>query len=168
MTTTIETQPCALVVDDEGHVRAFLRDVLERAGHRVLEADTVAAGVETVGREEGLTLVVLDMRFPNGAGRSVLSRIVERRDDLPVIVVSSFPDDVEELAEIQPLVAVLEKPISVERFLEAVLRARRTKAAIDSMREDKDALTERRIVLTQSQIMRMKPKPKPETGGNAS
>jgi DNA-binding response OmpR family regulator len=69
------TRPArVLVVDDEADVRQVVRAVLQRAGHRVLEA---ANGPEALARlhEDPPDLVVLDILMPGEDGFSVLARI---------------------------------------------------------------------------------------------
>ena len=52
-----------LVVDDEAYVRRLVRLVLEGAGHKVLEAGTVAEGVQRL-RHDSPHLLTLDLMMP--------------------------------------------------------------------------------------------------------
>jgi CheY-like chemotaxis protein len=65
--------PTILVVDDDSLIRYALRDALTGDGYRVLEAETAAEAVAK--SRDGVDLVLLDYRLPDGDGLSVLKRI---------------------------------------------------------------------------------------------
>lgn len=76
-----------LVVDDDPHVRRFLRTVLAGHGHLVYEAATVAEGIAAF-REHAPALLLLDLGLPDGDGLAVL-RTVRPDSRVPVIVLSA-------------------------------------------------------------------------------
>lgn len=79
----------ALIVDDEPHVRAFLRLLLKEAGvEKTWEAGDGGQALEKIN-EHDPELVLLDMNMPVMTGLEVLAQIQEVRPELPVIVVSS-------------------------------------------------------------------------------
>jgi two-component system KDP operon response regulator KdpE len=77
-----------LVIDDDRQLRRYLRTVLAGHGHRVVEAATVAAGIEEIGRCRP-DLVLLDLGLPDGDGLLVLTAIRPDKPRVPVIVLSA-------------------------------------------------------------------------------
>jgi two-component system, OmpR family, KDP operon response regulator KdpE len=76
-----------LVIDDDPHVRRFLRTALSGHGHVVREATTIAEGLESFTRDRP-ALVLLDLGLPDGDGLTVL-RAIRPDSRVPVIVLSA-------------------------------------------------------------------------------
>ncbi len=76
-----------LVIDDDPHVRRFLRTALSGHGHVVHEAGTVAEGLAAFERHKP-AIVLLDLGLPDGDGLAVL-RSLRPDSSVPVIVLSA-------------------------------------------------------------------------------
>lgn len=118
-----------LIVDDEPHVLAVGKAVLEAHGFEAVAARTGEEAIELVrkGTEAGqrFTVAILDLTMPGGAsGFEVLEwlRACDRR--LPVIACSGyFQEDVRELCQAIGFTDVLPKPFNLESLCLAVRRA---------------------------------------------
>ena len=71
-------------MDDETDVRAMLRQMLERAGHRVVEATD---GVEALERYRA-DLTITDILMPNKSGLAAILDIRDMDPEAPVIAIS--------------------------------------------------------------------------------
>ena len=80
--------PTILVVDDEQLIRWSLKDRLSEQGYRIIEADTAASAISR--SEEGVDLVLLDYKLPDGDGLQVLKKLKERDPDILVILLTAF------------------------------------------------------------------------------
>jgi len=119
-----------LLVEDDANIRHALAYVLVGAGYQVIEEGTVAGALKRIGDPE-LATIVLELRLPNGHGRRVVEELVKTRDDVPVVILSAYPD---EGLEQFPVTSVLKKPTKRALLLEAVQKAGKSFEAIRSLR----------------------------------
>lgn len=119
-----------LLVEDDLNIRRALALVLSAAGYEVVEEGTIAGAVKRLADPE-LGIIVLDLRLPNGHGRRVVEELKSTRDDVPVVILSAYPD---ETLVAFPVTAILHKPTKRPLLIEACAKARRSCEAIHSLR----------------------------------
>ena len=114
MQTTAET---ILLVDDEPHVRAVIRDVLELKGYTVLEAgDAVEAAKVEAGVAGPIHLLLTDVMMPGLSGPDLARRLTPRRPRMKVIYMTAFSlvDIQNQRIGLEPGVPILPKPFRVD------------------------------------------------------
>ena|SRR5438105_5674122 len=84
-----------LVVDDEADIRGLVRELLERAGHEVLEAPNGGEGLKLFYAEHP-DLVVLDVSMPVLDGWETLKRIREM-SDVPVLMLTARSEELDKV-----------------------------------------------------------------------
>ena len=114
-----------LVVDDEAMVRNVTRRTLERAGYRVLQAESGRAALElleTAHQEVGL--VVLDLTMPELGGEETFALMHDRWPSLKVLLSSGYSADPGTSPPAGPgPVGFIQKPYLPSELLSAVERA---------------------------------------------
>lgn len=109
-----------LLVDDEAAVRAVARRCLSHLGFEVVEtAGAIEALERFVEAPAEWDAVLLDVTMPDVGGVQVLSRLLEVRPSLPVLLSSGYgaPEAVDELGA---KVAFLPKPYTLESLERAL------------------------------------------------
>ncbi len=81
-----DTAAPVLVIEDEAHIRSFLRIALEAHGYTVEEARNGADGLAAAG-SFAPQLVILDLGLPDMDGQSVITRLREW-SEAPILVLS--------------------------------------------------------------------------------
>ena len=114
---------CVLVVDDESFVRESLVDLLENEGYGTLSASGAAEALRLLGTEK-ISLIVTDLRMPDGDGLSLLEDTRKQHADLPVVVLTGM-GTVSEAVQAMKAGAFdfIQKPVDPEQFVILVRRA---------------------------------------------
>ena len=137
MTTVKESRPNAngtnvlgkstktvLIIDDEALVRATVARMVEREGHRVLQAANGVEGLNIFKRER-IDLVVCDIIMPEKEGIETIGELRRNNPTLKIIAISGGgrTENVDFLGMAQRLGAdyVLAKPFGRDEFT-AILR----------------------------------------------
>jgi signal transduction histidine kinase/HD-like signal output (HDOD) protein/CheY-like chemotaxis protein len=119
-TGTLFGNPRILVVDDEEHIREILKETLEAERMTVT---TASNGEEALAiLEKGnFDLMLLDIRMPRRSGLSLLNSIHERKEGLPVIIISAMATH-EEMQEAIDLGAAkcIRKPFHIKTLLKDI------------------------------------------------
>ena len=78
-----------LIIDDDPTHRRLLQAAVEKAGFACRTAPDGETGFNLASdSNEGIDVVLLDLIMPGLSGMETLERLLERRDDLPVIVLT--------------------------------------------------------------------------------
>lgn len=85
-----------LVIEDEAHIRRFVRLALEAEGHAVHEADGYQRGLIEAGTRRP-DLVVIDLGLPDGDGVDLI-RELRQWTSVPVIVLSARSAEASKIA----------------------------------------------------------------------
>jgi DNA-binding NtrC family response regulator len=112
-----------LIVEDKDSLRAMLRHALERQGHEVIEARDQAEAVQLLQSAQP-SLVLSDLRLPEGDGLGVLRASKDIDADIPVIVMTAYgsiEDAVRAMKE--GALDFLAKPVDPDHLLLLVHRA---------------------------------------------
>jgi len=112
-----------LIVEDKDSLRTMLRHALERQGHEVIEARDQAEAVQLLQSAQP-SLVLSDLRLPEGDGLGVLRASKDIDADIPVIVMTAYgsiEDAVRAMKE--GALDFLAKPVDPDHLLLLVHRA---------------------------------------------
>jgi two-component system, cell cycle sensor histidine kinase and response regulator CckA len=114
-----------LLVEDEEQVRDLARRVLERVGYTVLTANDAESATAIADRRGGhIHLLITDMMLPHLSGRELAARLSIHRPAIKVLYISGTSDpSIGRLRLLEPSVAFLEKPFSLDRLLRTVRQA---------------------------------------------
>lgn len=117
-----------LIVDDESRMRKLVRDFLERAGYRVIEAENGLEAMEIFYENKDIGLLVLDVMMPKMDGWQVC-REVRQTSQIPIIMLTARSEERDELQGFELGVdEYISKPFSPKILVarvEAILRRSR-------------------------------------------
>jgi len=109
-----------LVVEDEEMVMNATRAIVERLGHRVLEAKAGEEAIHIAGTFDGdIDVAILDIKLPDMEGHTVFSALMEARPNLKIIVCSGYScEEVAQSIMEAGAQAYVQKPFSLARISE--------------------------------------------------
>lgn len=115
-------QKTILIVDDDLELSDGLRAILERQGHRVIQARDGHQGKQAVYNQRP-DLVILDMMMPRMGGYPVLEHFKDKTDAPPIIMITANEGSRHKAyAEYLGVIDYIRKPFAMERLLDAVDR----------------------------------------------
>ncbi len=119
-----ETSPVALIVEDEPHIRRFVRMALEGEGWQVHQSENLRRGlIDAATRTPDL--IVLDLGLPDGDGMALI-REVRTWSPVPIIVLSARIDETDKIDALDAGADdYLTKPFGVGELLARVRAALR-------------------------------------------
>lgn len=116
---TLDRRPHrALVVEDAGHVRSMLCDLLASWGWQADGVLNAAQGLEQLERG-GYDLLLTDFRMPGMTGIELVERLRARDADLPVIMLTATTVDLDSACR-RLRVTLLRKPLEIARLKSAL------------------------------------------------
>ena len=92
-----ENSHLILVVDDEADIRSLLRILLEKEGHRVLEAADGIKALEALRDHGDVSLILLDIMMPNLDGFET-ARALRKKTDAPILFLTARSSDADKSA----------------------------------------------------------------------
>jgi two-component system, OmpR family, KDP operon response regulator KdpE len=122
-----------LVIDDEPPIRKLLRMGLETQGYQTMDAPNAKAALELMSDRPDL--VILDLGLPDMQGLELLRQIRARKDDVPVLVLSSRGDEVAKVAALdEGADDYVTKPFGMEELLARIRTALRHQLQVQGER----------------------------------
>ena len=111
-----------VLIEDDVNVAQVLSDTFEKQGHELRVFHSGEEGLAELRRSRP-DAVLLDLRLPKMGGVEILRRIRAMDTELPVIIVTGYPED-KEIAEAMSLgvTDVVAKPYVLKHFTEALGR----------------------------------------------
>jgi PAS domain S-box-containing protein len=102
-----------LLVEDEPHVRAAVKRVLESRNVRVVEADRPSAAIAIFeDKTRTIDLVITDMMMPEMTGADLVRELTTRRANLRAIIMSGYSEEATSRQwRLPPNALFIEKPI---------------------------------------------------------
>ena len=118
-----------LVIDDDDRVRTLLRDILQFAGHRVIEASDGESGMRYLEEGELVDMVLTDLGMPLKNGWEVAKWVKTKIPQIPVILITGWGTNLdEEKIKESGVDLIIGKPFEVSEIIDAVnLRMKITK-----------------------------------------
>jgi two-component system KDP operon response regulator KdpE len=151
-----------LVIDDEPPIRKLLRMGLGTQGYQTLDAPNAKAALDLMA--ETPDLVILDLGLPDMQGLDLLRQIRARREDLPIVVLSSRGD---ETAKVEALDLgaddYVTKPFGMDELLARIRAALRHQLQVQGERPiftvgDLSVDLVRRVVKVRGDAVKLSPK----------
>ncbi|AEP12471.1 MULTISPECIES: sigma-54-dependent transcriptional regulator [Chloracidobacterium] len=128
-----------LIVEDKDALRQMWRLTLERAGYGVVEAADLKQARQALRRQPP-TVVLTDLRLPDGTGLEVLRAAKSLDPDVPVVVLTAYGSIEEAVAAMKDGAEdFLQKPVDPDHLLlvlERLVETHRLRRACLLMREE--------------------------------
>jgi DNA-binding response OmpR family regulator len=112
-----------LVVDDNVELQNLVRTALAHKGYDVLTSDDAVQGLELITRG-GIDVALIDVMMPGMDGLTMLSRLRERNENLPVIIMTALNTPETAISALRDQACdLLSKPFEIQQLLSAVQTA---------------------------------------------
>ncbi len=132
-----KTRPRLLLVEDDSALATLISDELEAEGWQVLWRDNISDGLGHLSGECP-SLVITDLRLPDGSGMDVVRRVVSgfQEDIRPGLIVITAFGSVQQAVEALKAGAddFLTKPLDLDHFLISVRKVMETRQLKEEVR----------------------------------
>ena len=150
-----------LIIDDEEHIRRFMRLTLEAAGYEVAEASNGCDAFSGLGDGSAWDVIVLDQRMPGMDGLEVLRKLREKKTRARIVIATAFAS-IELAVDTMKLGATdfVRKPMTPEILRNAVAAAMETppnKVQLDESDPDIQIITMNGFSILDSTILHRDP-----------
>jgi len=111
------------IIDDSSTLREVLRDVLEGAGHTVIESIDGLDAYETLKRITDIELIISDVNMPRMDGLGLIRRLSEDTSipKIPIFMMTTEVSlDLKTKAKKVGVVGWIVKPLSSQKVLDAI------------------------------------------------
>lgn len=125
-----------LVIDDERPIRSTLKEILEFEDFEVDTAEDGEIGLHMISKEQ-YDLVLCDIKMPKKDGLEVLSEVVEKGIDVPIVMISGH-------GNIETAVEAIKK--GAYDFIQKPLDLNRTLVTLRNALERKDIVKENKVL----------------------
>lgn len=88
-------RPKILVVDHDENILSAFSDYLRRKNYSMTGVNNVETGLKKI-RQQNFNLIITDVRVNSEFGTNFISKIKAAQNDLPVIAITSYPDQINE------------------------------------------------------------------------
>lgn len=106
-----------LLVDDDLLVRSGTAEMLDDAGHHIVEAGSADEALLILAADKSFDLVITDNCMPGMSGTDLIARVRADEPELPILLITGYAT---RGARIGPGVALLPKPFRQAGLLSAV------------------------------------------------
>ena len=110
-----------LIIDDEKDLCWLLSNTLRGKGYNVSIANTLSDGIACL--KEGIDLVFLDLKLPDGNGMDLVSKIKTITPQSIMVIISAYgSEERRQDANDRGVHSFIDKPLSEEKILETIGR----------------------------------------------
>jgi DNA-binding response OmpR family regulator len=109
-----------LVAEDDRNISNLIREIIERKGNVALLAHDGEEALQIFSNIK-VDLIITDLKMPNVDGMTLISRVREQNQDIPIIIVTGYGSDKNrELATQYGVNEILSKPCSLMDISKAI------------------------------------------------
>jgi DNA-binding NtrC family response regulator len=114
------TKKSVLIIEDESTTKLLYKEAFKDTDLNVLWAGDGFTAIEIIKRTT-IDLVLTDIRLPLGGGKAVLSHLSLYHPELPVVIVTGFPEEKDDaLDHGANVLAFFSKPVDLDTLKQVI------------------------------------------------